>query len=74
VYSPKVREDLIPRLYRLKVKLNRPMTHLVAEAVEQYLKHQESQMEQPQSPNLLKNSSQENPNPESLKPPATSSS
>ncbi len=37
MYSPKVREDLVPRLYRLKLRLNRPMTVLVAEAVEAYL-------------------------------------
>lgn len=37
MYSPKVREDLIPDLYRLGRARGRPMTHLVSEAVERYL-------------------------------------
>lgn len=37
MYSPKIREDLIPRLHQLGQKREMPMTHLVAEAVEQYL-------------------------------------
>ena len=37
MYSPKIREDLIPRLHQLGQKRKMPMTHLVAEAVEQYL-------------------------------------
>lgn len=37
MYSPKVPERLIPVLYRLGRERGRPMTHLVAEAVERYL-------------------------------------
>ena len=37
MYSPKVREDLIPALYRLGRARGRPMTQLVSEAVERYL-------------------------------------
>jgi hypothetical protein len=47
VYSPKIREDLIPRLHRLKTKLKRPMTHLVAEALTQYLGQLERRKENP---------------------------
>ena len=37
MYSPKVPERLIPILYRLGRERGRPMTHLVAEAVERFL-------------------------------------
>ena len=37
MYSPKVPERLIPILYRLGRERGRPMTRLVAEAVERYL-------------------------------------
>ncbi len=37
MYSPKIPERLIPILYRLGRERRRPMTHLVAEAVERYL-------------------------------------
>jgi len=37
MYSPKIPERLIPPLYRLGQARGRPMTHLVAEAVERYL-------------------------------------
>ncbi|MEX1023202.1 MAG: hypothetical protein WD058_08645 [Dehalococcoidia bacterium] len=37
MYSPKIPERLIPILYRLGRERHRPMTHLVAEAVERYL-------------------------------------
>ncbi|MCK9496929.1 MAG: hypothetical protein M0R75_15760 [Dehalococcoidia bacterium] len=37
MYSPKIPERLIPPLYRLGQAQGRPMTHLVAEAVERYL-------------------------------------
>jgi hypothetical protein len=37
MYSPKIPERLIPALYRLGQERRRPMTHLVAEAVERYL-------------------------------------
>ena len=41
MYSPKIREDLIPKLYRLGQRKRRPMTHLVAEAIDEYLARQE---------------------------------
>ena len=37
MYSPKIREDLIPRLWRLAQRRRMPMTKLVAEAVEECL-------------------------------------
>ena len=37
MYSPRIPERLIPILYRLGRERGRPMTHLVAEAVERYL-------------------------------------
>jgi hypothetical protein len=37
MYSPKVAEHLIPRLYQLGKARRVPMTRLVAEAIEQYL-------------------------------------
>jgi len=37
MYSPKIPDRLIPPLYRLGQARGRPMTHLVAEAVERYL-------------------------------------
>jgi len=37
MYSPKIPDRLIPPLYRLGQAQGRPMTHLVAEAVERYL-------------------------------------
>lgn len=37
MYSPRIPERLIPPLYRLGQAQGRPMTHLVAEAVERYL-------------------------------------
>lgn len=37
VYSPKVPEHFIPTLYQLGRSRGRPMTHLIAEAVERYL-------------------------------------
>lgn len=37
MYSPKIPERLIAPLYRLGRARGRPMTHLVAEAVERYL-------------------------------------
>jgi len=38
MYSPKIDEKLIPELYRLKQRENKPMTYLVNEAVKEYLK------------------------------------
>lgn len=37
MYSPKIPERFIPILYRLGRERGRPMTHLVAEAIERYL-------------------------------------
>lgn len=37
MYSPKIPERFIPVLYRLGRERRRPMTQLVAEAVERYL-------------------------------------
>lgn len=37
MYSPKVPEHLIPILYRLGRERGRPMTRLVADAVERFL-------------------------------------
>ena len=37
LYTPVLRPDLVRRLYRLKLRLRRPMTALLAEAVETYL-------------------------------------
>ena len=43
-YSPKVRNDLVRKLYLLKHSLpeKKPMTRLVNEAVEQYLERKEN--------------------------------
>lgn len=37
MYSPKIPERFIPVLYHLARSQGRPMTHLVAEAIERYL-------------------------------------
>ncbi|MBZ0184479.1 MAG: hypothetical protein K8F60_18615 [Melioribacteraceae bacterium] len=37
MYSPKLREDLVSALYRLKQVKKKPMTKLLNEAVEQYV-------------------------------------
>ena len=37
MYSPKIKESLIPELYRLKQQTKKPMTVLVNEAVIVYL-------------------------------------
>ena len=41
MYSPKIPEALIPRIYRAARRQRRPMTRLVAEAVELYLTREE---------------------------------
>ena len=43
-YSPKIRNDLVRKLYLLKHSLpeRKPMTRLVNEAVEQYLERKEN--------------------------------
>jgi len=45
MYSPKINEEFIPKLYRLAKSQKRPMTSLVNEAVSQYLE-QESDRDQ----------------------------
>jgi predicted transcriptional regulator len=42
LYSPRLKGDLIRRLYQLKQKEKKPMTILVNEAVEQYLERKEN--------------------------------
>lgn len=37
MYSPKIKEELIPELYRLKQSTKKPMTTLVNEAIIEYL-------------------------------------
>ena len=37
MYSPKIPESLIPRLYQAAKAQKRPMTRLAAEAIQQYL-------------------------------------
>ncbi len=36
MYSPKIRDDLIPRLYRMGKAMNKPMTHVVDEILRSY--------------------------------------
>ena len=37
MYSPKVNPVLVRKLYQLKLCVGKPMTHLINEAVEEYL-------------------------------------
>lgn len=37
MYSPKIKEEHVRDLYRLKQIVKRPITHLANEAIEQYL-------------------------------------
>lgn len=46
MYSPKIPEKFIPRLWRLGKKRGVPMTRLVAEAIEEYLKREEEENDQ----------------------------
>ena len=39
MYSPKINEKFIPKLYKLKQITGKPMTTLVTEALEMYLKN-----------------------------------
>lgn len=41
MYSPKIDEKHIPVLYRIGRERNKPMTHLVNEAITEYLEKQE---------------------------------
>lgn len=38
MYSPKLPEELVRELYQLKQRIKKPMTVMVKEAVEKYLK------------------------------------
>ena len=40
MYTPKLSEYQIRELYQLKLKVNRPMTHLLRDAVNDYLNKQ----------------------------------
>ena len=42
MYSPKIQEDLIPILYRLKLRLDKPMTELVDEILRPELEEMET--------------------------------
>ena len=42
MYSPKIPEHFIPRLYRAAQAQKRPMTRLVADAVQRYLDEHEA--------------------------------
>ena len=42
MYQPEVKEELIRKLYQLKLVEKRPMTKLINEAVEQYLSTKQS--------------------------------
>ena len=47
MYSPKIKESLIPELYRLKQQTKKPMTVLVNEAVIAYLQKCKEQSDKP---------------------------
>ena len=42
LYSPKIDDDLIRRLYQLKQKEKKPMTKLVNEGITEYLERKEN--------------------------------
>jgi len=42
MYSPKVREYHVQKLYKLKQVCKKPMTKLLAEALQKYLEEQEA--------------------------------
>ncbi|MBZ0183315.1 MAG: hypothetical protein K8F60_12735 [Melioribacteraceae bacterium] len=44
MYTPKLREDLVCALYRLKQVKKKPMTKLLNQAVEQYLYSNQTNM------------------------------
>lgn len=46
MYSPKIPPEMIRRLYLLKGKRNKPMTALVREALEEYLRIEEQQIKE----------------------------
>ena len=42
MYSPKIKEELIPKLYQLKRITKQPMTAMVNEAIVQYLERKKN--------------------------------
>jgi hypothetical protein len=46
MYSPKIKEEYVVELYRLKLKRGRAMTKLVNEAIREYLEKQKKQEEE----------------------------
>jgi predicted transcriptional regulator len=50
MYSPKVADEHVRRLFRIRSALHRPMTQLVAEALEAYLTEQEAALALPAAP------------------------
>ena len=47
MYSPKIKEDHVRQLYQLKQVEKKPMTRLVAEALDLYLQLKQSNKEVP---------------------------
>jgi hypothetical protein len=47
LYQPALRPDQIAALYRLKVATGRPMTHLVRESVDEFLRKEHAKYETP---------------------------
>ncbi|MBL1215804.1 MAG: hypothetical protein HND52_20715 [Ignavibacteriae bacterium] len=43
MYSPKLNPDLVRKLYQLKMSVGKPMTHLINEAVEEYLRRKDNE-------------------------------
>ena len=50
MYSPKVKDAQVRRLFRIRLAVRRPMTQLVAEALEAYLIQQEAALALPATP------------------------
>ena len=50
MYSPKVKDAHVRRLFRIRLALRCPMTQLVAEALEAYLTQQEAALTLPATP------------------------
>ena len=44
MYTPKLNELLVRELYQLKLRVKKPMTRLVDEAVREYLEKQKSEI------------------------------
>ena len=43
MYSPKINPLLVKELYQLKQRVHKPMTHLINEAVEEYLRRKDNE-------------------------------